>query len=208
LTLAAGQIAASKIASNSIAALQMGTGSVTSDAIADNGIKAVDMGTSSVTSDAILNGSIAAIDLGAGVVTSAAIATNGITASNMGTSSVTSDAILDGTIVNADVNASAAIDGTKVTAASTTIRGTVSLETVSSDVYAYHVVTANDARLSDGRTDANALHVAGGTMTGPITADATAGIYVGAHPGISGTFTTVTFVATFEKGICTGFTTL
>ena len=88
------------------------------------------------------------------------------------TGKVTSTKILDDTIVNADINASAAIVGTKVDAGTSSVRGTVSLETSSSDVYAYHVVTANDTRLSDARTanGGNAATVTtNANLTGVIT---------------------------------------
>jgi len=91
------------------------------------------------------------------------------------TGTVTSTMIADGTIVNADINASAAIDGTKVTAASTTVIGTVQLEDSTSSTSTTKAATPNSVKsaydLADlaGTVAAAALPKAGGTMTGSIT---------------------------------------
>jgi hypothetical protein len=83
---------------------------------------------------------------------------------------ITSANIVDGTIVNADINASAAIAGTKITAASTTAVGTVQLEDSTSSTSTTKAATPNSVKSAYDLADA-ALPKAGGTLTGDVTLD-------------------------------------
>jgi hypothetical protein len=89
------------------------------------------------------------------------------TASAIADNTVTSAKIVDGTIVNADINASAAIAGTKITAASTTVVGTVQLEDSTSSTSTTKAATPASVKAAYDLADA-ALPKAGGTMTGNI----------------------------------------
>lgn len=64
-----------------------------------------------------------------GQVEAAGIADGAVTTAKLADNSVTSAKIVNGAIVNADVNASAAIEGSKIVAASATVAGVVSTTT-------------------------------------------------------------------------------
>jgi hypothetical protein len=99
---------------------------------------------------------------------------------------VTSEKIADGTIVDADINASAAVAGTKITAASTIAVGTVQLEDSTSSTSTTKAATPNSVK-SAYDLAAAALPKAGGTMTGDIVFSGTQ-----TFPGTgSGTVTSV-----------------
>ena len=81
---------------------------------------------------------------------------------------VTSTMIKDGTIVNADIDASAAIAGTKITAASTSVVGTVQLTDSVSSSSITTAATPASVKSAYDLADA-ALPKAGGTLTGDVT---------------------------------------
>lgn len=76
-----------------------------------------------LTSANILVGSAGNVATSTAVTGDVTISNAGVTA--IGTGKVTSTMILDGTIVNADINASAAIDGSKIVAATASVAGVV-----------------------------------------------------------------------------------
>jgi len=93
------------------------------------------------------------------------------------TGSVTSAMILDGTILNADINASAAIAGSKIVAATTSVVGAVQLEDSTSSTSTTKAATPASVKLAydladlAGTVAAAALPAAGGTMTGNVILD-------------------------------------
>lgn len=103
--------------------------------------------------------------------TSGALITSGdtgtVTSTMLAANSVTSDKILDGTIVNADINAAAAIDGSKVVAASASVPGviTTGVQTIAGAKTLSGVTTVSDATASTSSTT-GAVVVTGGIGTG------------------------------------------
>ena len=93
------------------------------------------------------------------------------------TGSVTSAMILDGTILNADINASAAIAGSKIVAATTSVVGAVQLEDSTSSTSTTKAATPASVKLAydladlAGTVAAGSLPKAGGTMTGNVILD-------------------------------------
>lgn len=95
--------------------------------------------------------------------------TGTVTATMLAADSVTSAKILDGTILNADINAAAAIDGTKIVAASGSVSGVVTTgsQTLAGDKTFSGVTTITDATASVSTNPAiGALVVAGGVGVG------------------------------------------
>ena len=93
------------------------------------------------------------------------------------TGSVTSAMILDGTILNADINASAAIAGSKIVAATTSVVGAVQLEDSTSSTSTTKAATPASVKLAydladlAGTVAGGSLPKAGGTMTGNVILD-------------------------------------
>jgi len=84
------------------------------------------------------------------------------------TGTVTSAMIADGTIVDGDINASAAISGSKIVAATTSVVGVVQLTDSTSSTSTTTAATPNSVKSAYDLANA-ALPKAGGTMTGAIT---------------------------------------
>jgi hypothetical protein len=84
------------------------------------------------------------------------------------TGTVTSTMIADGTIVDADINASAAISGSKIVAATTSVVGVVQLTDSTSSTSTSTAATPNAVKSAYDLANA-ALPKSGGTMTGAIT---------------------------------------
>jgi hypothetical protein len=84
------------------------------------------------------------------------------------TGTVTSTMIANGTIVDADINASAAISGSKIVAASTSVVGAVQLTDSTSSTSTTTAATPNAVKSAYDLANA-ALPKSGGTMTGAIT---------------------------------------
>jgi hypothetical protein len=108
-------------------------------------------------------------------LTDATIALSRLAAGALPTNvTVASANIVDGSIVDADVNASAAIAGTKITAGTTSVRGTLQLTNSTNSTNTTtaatpaNVKTAVDNAASAQATANAALPKAGGTMTGDI----------------------------------------
>lgn len=103
--------------------------------------------------------------------TSGALITSGdtgtVTSTMLAADSVTSAKILDGTIVNADINAVAAIDGSKVVAASGTVAGVVTTgtQTLAGDKTLSGVTTVSNTTASTSPTTGG-LVVTGGVGVG------------------------------------------
>jgi len=87
------------------------------------------------------------------------------------TGTVTSTMLLDGTILNADINASAAIEGSKIVAATTSVVGAVQLSDSTSTTSSVLAATPTAVKASFDLATA-ALPKAGGTLTGDITLNA------------------------------------
>ena len=86
------------------------------------------------------------------------------------TGTVTSTMLLDGTIVNADINASAAIAGSKIVAATTSVVGAVQLSDSTSTTSSVLAATPTAVKAAYDLADA-ALPKAGGTVTGNVILD-------------------------------------
>lgn len=86
------------------------------------------------------------------------------------TGTVTSTMLLDGTIVNADVNASAAIAGSKIVAATTSVVGAVQLSDSTSTTSSVLAATPTAVKAAYDLAAA-ALPLAGGTVTGNVILD-------------------------------------
>jgi len=103
--------------------------------------------------------------------------TTGTVVTTGDTGSVTSTMLLNGTIVDADINASAAISGSKIVAASTSVVGAVQLTdsfsstSVTTAATPNSVKTAFDAATAAAVIGADALPKAGGTLTGNVILD-------------------------------------
>lgn len=83
---------------------------------------------------------------------------------------VTSAKIADGTIVNSDINASAAIAGTKIASATTSVQGAVQLTDSISSTSTTTAATPNSVKSAYDLANA-ALPKSGGTVTGNVTLD-------------------------------------
>ena len=86
------------------------------------------------------------------------------------TGTVTSTMLLDGTILNADINASAAIAGSKIVAATTSVVGAVQLSDSTSTTSSVLAATPTAVKAAYDLADA-ALPKAGGTLTGNVILD-------------------------------------
>ena len=84
------------------------------------------------------------------------------------TGTITSTMIANGTIVDADINASAAISGSKIVAATTSVVGAVQLTDSTSSTSTTTAATPNSVKSAYDLGNA-ALPKSGGTMTGAIT---------------------------------------
>jgi hypothetical protein len=147
--------------------LKTGTGTVTSTNILDGTIVDADISATAAIDPAKINGT-AVITTDARLSDTRTPTDGTVSTAKIIDGAVTSDKIADGTIVNADVNASAAIDGTKITAASTTAVGTVQLEDSTSSTSTSKAATPASVKTAHDLANA-ALPKAGGTMTGAIT---------------------------------------
>jgi len=86
------------------------------------------------------------------------------------TGTVTSTMLLDGTIVNADIDASAAIEGSKIVAATTSVTGTVRLSDSTSTTSSVLAATPTAVKAAYDLAIA-AFPSAGGTLTGNVVLD-------------------------------------
>jgi hypothetical protein len=86
------------------------------------------------------------------------------------TGTVTSTMLLDGTIVNADIDASAAIEGSKIVAATTSVAGTVRLSDSTSTTSSVLAATPTAVKAAYDLAIA-AFPSAGGTLTGNVVLD-------------------------------------
>ena len=86
------------------------------------------------------------------------------------TGTVTSTMLLDGTILNADINASAAIAGSKIVAATTSVVGAVQLSDSTSTTSSVLAATPTAVKAAYDLANA-ALPLAGGTLTGNVILD-------------------------------------
>jgi len=96
--------------------------------------------------------------------------TTGTVVTTGDTGSVTSTMLLNGTILDADINASAAISGSKIVAASTSVVGAVQLTDSFSSTSVTTAATPNSVKAAYDLAAA-ALPLAGGTVTGNVILD-------------------------------------
>ena len=106
----------------------------------------------------------------AGTTTITLPATTGTVITTGDSGTVTSTMLLDGTIVNADINASAAIAGSKIVAATTSVVGAVQLSDSTSTTSSVLAATPTAVKAAYDLADA-ALPKAGGTLTGNVILD-------------------------------------
>ena len=122
-------------------------------------------GTLDVTGAAVFDSTVAVT----GALTKSG--SNVVTVGDTGT--VTSTMLLDGTILNADINANAAIAGSKIVAATTSVVGAVQLSDSTSTTSSILAATPTAVKTAYDLANA-ALPKAGGAMTGDITLNAQA----------------------------------
>jgi hypothetical protein len=106
----------------------------------------------------------------AGTTTITLPATTGTVITTGDSGTVTSTMLLDGTIVNADINASAAIAGSKIVAATTSVVGAVQLSDSTSTTSSVLAATPTAVKAAYDLAAA-ALPLAGGTLTGNVILD-------------------------------------
>lgn len=145
------------------------TGTVTSTMIADGTIANGDVASNAaITFTKLENLASAHILLGNSTnVPTAAAVTGDIGINNSGVTSITAGAIVD-----ADINASAAISGSKIVGATTSVVGAVQLNDTTTSTSIVQAATANAVRATKVVADA-ALPKAGGTITGTVTVSET-----------------------------------
>jgi hypothetical protein len=122
--------------------------------------------------DIIVGGGGLSWTIDSGVVTNNKIGAGAVTSDKIATGAVTSTQILNGTIVDADISATAAIAGTKVESASTTVQGTVQLTDSVASTSNTTAATPNSVKQAYDLANA-ALPTAGGTLTGNVDNTAT-----------------------------------
>ena len=113
-------------AAGSIDLEHMSANSVDSDQYVDGSIDLIHMSANSVDSDQYVDGSIDLIHMSANSVDSDQYVDGSVDLVHLSANSVDSSKIVDGSIVNADINASAAIEGSKLAASTTSVAGSMS----------------------------------------------------------------------------------
>lgn len=122
------------------------TVAASSGALADGSVTNAKIATGAVSEAKLASNSVTNTKLGSLSVSSDKIQNSAITETKLSNNSVTSDKIVDNTIVNADINAAANIAGTKISAATNTVRGTVKLIDSVTDTSTDAAATANSVK--------------------------------------------------------------